>query len=296
MSNNYFLIKIFLKEKLKINAKVKVILPKIMLFNEETNDKVFIKPKYKFEVQLNGQNILLYIKEENNISIEWFLNEEYEINLSQLKILYNEKYLEYTYECSDVIDEKNIKENFLNSFLNEELKEVSICFCGLRPQKLYGYNLNDSRYQKLAKKIRETLINEIEKSNIQICVTSCSLGMETVSFFVVDWLKNNGYNLINVLVIPFRNIFCKWSNTDKERFERMKEKADYIICVDEQKGYYNELTTIGNYHPLKLFTCSEFIINHSSKMICLWDKTTPEIKSSIDYATSKDVKCIMLHN
>ena len=73
---------------------------------------------------------------------------------------------------------------------------MKICVTGHRPNKLYGYNLSDPRWQRLKEQFKSIL----KENNCEEAITGMALGVDTVFAFAVLELKNEGYEKDNYYI------------------------------------------------------------------------------------------------
>lgn len=170
---------------------------------------------------------------------------------------------------------------------------MKVSFSGHRPSKLYGYSLNDKRYQYLAKKLSMLIRTAIEKYGVREFYTGGALGTDTVAFFTVNCVKKEyekrNISIKNILAIPFEKQYIKWNGVDKERYNRMISLADDVIYVDTLKEYKIEKhTTVGTYNKDKLQKRNEYMIDNTDILITIWDGSKSGTKNCIDYAKNKN--------
>lgn len=79
---------------------------------------------------------------------------------------------------------------------------MKICVTGHRPNKLYGYNLSDPRWQRLKEQFKSIL----KENNCEEAITGMALGVDTVFAFAVLELKNEGYDIRLHCAIPCKII------------------------------------------------------------------------------------------
>jgi uncharacterized phage-like protein YoqJ len=157
---------------------------------------------------------------------------------------------------------------------NKEIISNTCTFTGHRPQKLYGYNLDNPKYQQLAKCVAKELRLLIENRGVRFFISGGAIGFDTVAFFVVEKMKREypTLGIKNILAIPFENQFIKWNETDKERYIRMKNLADDIVYVDTLSSYQvkNDSPT-GHFSNIKMQKRNEYMVDNSSYIVALWD-------------------------
>ena len=86
---------------------------------------------------------------------------------------------------------------------------------GHRPNKLYGYNLNDPRWIALKNKFKQLLM----EYHITEAITGMALGVDTVFAIAVLELKSEGYPIKLHCAVPCLNQECKWSSYDKQVYQ-----------------------------------------------------------------------------
>lgn len=148
----------------------------------------------------------------------------------------------------------------------------SIAFTGHRPNKLYGYDLNNENYNTLKTRLYSILSNEINHNDADTFITGGAIGFDTLAFDVANELiKDYGSN--HILAIPFKNQSDKWFKKDKEKYELMKQSSTcvYIDQQKENKDYSVKGTIIGEYHPAKMQKRNEWMVDNCDMLIGCWD-------------------------
>lgn len=140
------------------------------------------------------------------------------------------------------------------------------CFTGHRPNKLYGYDLNDPRYQALAHKLARVIYSLFVNDGIDTFITGGALGLDTVAFFSVQYVKSKGYPVKNVLAIPFKGQEGRWFGKDIDRYNRMLELADEVVYVDTIPGYAGNYTV-----PQKLNIRNHYMVDNAKYVITAYD-------------------------
>ena len=146
-------------------------------------------------------------------------------------------------------------------------------FTGHRPGKLYGYSLDNPKYQVLAKHLLKVLRHLVEVEGVRRFITGGAIGYDTVAFFCVERIKGEYEGIENVLAVPFKNQPALWNEVDKERYSRMLKLADKIVYVDELDDYkvVEDGVEVGDFSPIKLQKRNEYMVDSSNYMIALWD-------------------------
>lgn len=300
-NSEYYLFNIHVNDGIiKNNSKVKLLFNKIVLYSKIENLSIEIKERNFFiEVLDDKKSILLYVENSSrdvSCRIDYLFDDEYELAKADIQVYYENKLLDLNINPIEQISGKDIYNDFLFGLLSKQFIKEICCFKGLRPDELYGYNLNNKKYQKIANIISDKCIDLIENFNINTFISSGALGTDTISFFAVDYLKKHGYpNLKNVLAIPFEKHYIKWGDADIERYNRMLKLADYILMVDTIDGYKNVLVANGEYHIYKQNKCFEFMIDCSYELIVLWNNDKSDTHEVISYASYTEINTHILN-
>lgn len=170
-------------------------------------------------------------------------------------------------------------------------------FKGYDYKDLYGYNFSDVRYKELSERIKNVIVDLIEKKGCDTFITGGSLGFDKIVYYVVDALKKKYPNIKNCLAIPFKNQSSKWYSDDLNDYAYMKEKADSVVYVDTIEGYNTTGGELGVFNPKKLKVCHEYMIDNSDYMVALYrgdDKGG--VSYCINYAKNKKLDGVYIVN
>lgn len=138
------------------------------------------------------------------------------------------------------------------------------CFTGPRPDLIYGYDVHTNLYRLLLAKTMELIKFLVEERGITTFLSGGALGGDTIFFVAVDRLKEQGYDIKNILCIPYEEQASRWSRQDIAFYEEMKCYADELIFVNEEGGYESE----NIYEALQ--NRNNFMIDYSSYVVTMW--------------------------
>lgn len=302
----YFLINLKLKKDVKKINEVQITSPEITFKFEE--DVIIVHPEIITRIINDKDNSIdLYItninKPECEESIMGLLDDDYEPIDFKLKFIYEGKICDYDFDYDFISD---IDDNFIkDGLLQHKFKNNTLVVTGSSPLNLYGYNLKVAGYQIVAKKIKNYLIKKINESNIQYVISGGALGVETISFYTVEYLKKHGYPyLLNILILPFNKCYTKWSQDDINRFENMKKIADLVLYVDKFPEYRVNLAKDDEYNKFKYEKQEDFIISLTDYIVIFYsnknledkyDKTSKKNSSYIFKANKNNVEITSLN-
>lgn len=285
---SYYLFNIQFKDNDIVIPEIKVDFKSIELENEFGELVVIENKKHFFQSTDEENRFILFIEEEEKeeMKFDYLFDEEYEINNFNVNFYINSFKIPYDYSQLGQMSNNEYKQDYINSL--DIYKRHTLCIEGHRPNDMWGYNIDIKEYKDLAVKVANTIERFIQNDEITHIMNGSDLGFDTISFFAVEYLKKNGYpNLKNVLVVPFININSKWNKVDMDRFERMKESADYVIYTDEINGYMVDLVAIGDYHELKQNKKVFFMIDNSKILLTNWNEQSGFIQNCVAYSIRK---------
>ena len=276
MNKEYFLLKCKLLSDLNTTTQDIIIkLNSLTLSNGE--DEIVLKDKkveYTFYSNEISNFFNLYIENEGiKDRIDYLIDEDYEITNLNLDIysLNTKQFYEHKIVMEYGQVQVDLKNQLLASIVNSEITNESLAIIGHRPDRLYGYNLNNPKYQELAILVANKCEELILEKNIKYFITGGALGGETISFFAVEFLKKKYPNIKNILVIPFKNVFAKWQPIDIDRHKRMLSVADGVIEVDLLEDFNVPIVPKGTYNINKMSNKNDFIVDNVDYLLAIFD-------------------------
>ena len=153
---------------------------------------------------------------------------------------------------------------------------MKMCVTGHRPNKLYGYNLNDPRYIKMKEDFKRLLV----ENNCTEAITGMALGVDTVFALAVLELKSEEYDIKLHCAIPCRNHSCKWIKESVDLYNDILRKADFVKLVSDEP-----------YKPWVMQRRNEYMVDLADKVIAVWDGTRGGTYNCVKYAekNNKDI-------
>ena len=160
---------------------------------------------------------------------------------------------------------------------------IRLAVTGHRPNKLYGYNRNNLRYDALYRIMKDEIIEVYNTDNEMECITGMALGADTIFAMAVLELKSLGYNIRLVCAIPFKGQENRWKPQDINVYNYILKHSDEVVYV-----------STGGYAVYKLQKRNKYIIDRLSgpndKLIAVWDGSHSGTGNCIEYAKSKNIK------
>lgn len=144
-----------------------------------------------------------------------------------------------------------------------------ICVTGHRPNKLYGYDLSDPRWQML----KLTFKTILQENHCTEAISGMALGVDTVFALAVLELKEEGVDIKLHCAIPCKNHSCKWPQKSIEQYNEILQKADVVKLVSNQE-----------YKPYLMQKRNEYMVDLSEKVIAVWDGSKSGTANCVEYA------------
>lgn len=144
-------------------------------------------------------------------------------------------------------------------------------FTGHRPNKLYGYNLNNRQYHQLNRLLYQLCENLIKKCGVNEFLSGGAIGFDMIAFEQVGQLSRI-YDIENNLAIPFRKQDRKWFKSDRDKYNDYKEIANNLYYVDQIEGYQPKGNVVGEYSAAKMQLRNQFMVDNSDYIIACWDE------------------------
>ena len=284
---NYFKLTLEVQNAFNIND-VNVVFNSIIMTSEEFDTPIIIINRHNiFTIEKNVSNIVyLYIQndgKEINERIDYLLDEEWEITQLDATIIERNMKLQYVIKNYEQVINFDYEPTtgFVADFLSKKYLDKTVCIVGPKPDKLYGYNMKNSKYIDLKRKITEKL-EQLLQFNKNIILTNGYIGGEMLGFDVAEQLKNK-YNLTNVLAIPFKKLDGNWIPETQQYYQNMTCLADAVIEIDKVEHYRYGTPEI--YTKEKFIKKNEFDIDYANTFIVINDKedTLKSFKKHIQY-------------
>lgn len=156
-----------------------------------------------------------------------------------------------------------------------EMRMHRCCFTGHRPQKL----------RRTKEEIQADLENAIQQAitdGYTTFITGMAYGVDIWAGQIVVRLRKRNPALHLIAAIPFRGFEDRWSSDWKRAYQELLEQADLVkyICPGYNAGAYQRR--------------NEWMVDHSSRVIAVFNGEPSGTKNTIDYAQSISVPVVLL--
>lgn len=162
----------------------------------------------------------------------------------------------------------------------------SVAFTGYRPKKLpFGNDLTHPDAIRLRANLKteyERLINR----GFRQFLTGGALGCDLMAAEVILELKEKygrKPRIMHVLCMPCFDYTAKWSDEDKERLEKIKEKSVHFYVSDST--YYNGCMQKRN----------RYMVDTSRVLLAVYDGKSGGTRNTVEYARSRNRKVVVIN-
>lgn len=176
---------------------------------------------------------------------------------------------------------------------------MKIAVTGHRPDKLYGYDLNDERYEALINRLTKAIEEASNGEDDILGITGMALGVDMLFIWsLVDYEKEHKDKKITIEgAIPFENQPNKWQLWDRKLYESLLDDiVDIKTYVDTIKEYkWDKKTPVGEYSPMKLEARNRYMIDKCDVLIAVYDGYSKGgTHNAINYAKKLGKKIIFV--
>lgn len=151
-----------------------------------------------------------------------------------------------------------------------EMRLHRCCFTGHRPQKL-------KRSERAIKRDLEVAITVAVKEGFTTFITGMAYGVDIWAGEIVVGLRKKNPDLRLIAAVPFAGFESRWSSEWKQDYTALLGQADLVkyICPTYNPGAYQRR--------------NEWMVNHSARVIAVFNGEKSGTKNTVDYAISQSV-------
>lgn len=166
----------------------------------------------------------------------------------------------------------DLKKNTHATQSEDELRLHRCAFTGHRPEKLCGYE------GRIICELRKEILAAIADGYTTF-ISGGSRGVDLWAADIVIELRRKNKDLKLILAIPFKGFENDWSVDWNFHFQQVRKKADWVEIVSQaysQDAYMKR---------------NVWLVNHSSRVIGVWNGLPSGTKNTLDYANSQGIPC-----
>ena len=141
------------------------------------------------------------------------------------------------------------------------------CFTGHRPEKL-------TRSEEAIKADLEKAIRQAVAEGLDVFITGMARGVDIWAAETVLQLRNSGMPIRLMCASPFDGFERSWGEDWQRRYRTIMQSADHALFV------------CPNYSKSCFQIRNEWMVNHSNRVIAVFNGERGGTKNTIDYAQS----------
>lgn len=156
-----------------------------------------------------------------------------------------------------------------------EMRLHRCCFTGHRPEKL----------RRTEREIRNDLEREIRKAvhdGLNVFISGMARGVDINAAEIVLQIRSEGYPVRLICASPYPGFEQSWNQNWQARYGAVMAAADLVryICPRYSRECFQ--------------TRNEWMVNHSSRVIAVFNGRPSGTKNTIDYALRQGVPVIQI--
>lgn len=160
----------------------------------------------------------------------------------------------------------------------------TLCFTGHRPQKLFGYNVNEEGNQLIVSALSQ-LIESAIKKDVKTFITGMALGIDQWAADIVLSYKEVYPDIKLIAAVPHKGHGDNWKGIlSKIKRDSILESCDEVVMVSNEP-YTNWCMQKRN----------EYMVNRSDYIIAVWDGTSGGTGNCVKYAEKVKKPIVCLH-
>ena len=150
-----------------------------------------------------------------------------------------------------------------------------VCFTGHRPEKL-------TRSDRAIRRDLEKEIRQAVADGLNVFITGMARGVDVWAAQIVLMLRDEGCDVKLMCACPYDGFECGWSQEWQLQYKEIVSAADFVKYVCE--GYSRSCFQVRN----------EWMVNHSSREIAVFNGESGGTRNTIQYAMKKAVPVELL--
>ena len=156
-----------------------------------------------------------------------------------------------------------------------DLRLHRCCFTGHRPEKL-----NTS--EKEVKAALRKQIDQAVHDGFTVFITGMARGVDLWAAEIVLEQRKRNDAIKLICAIPHEGFETRWSAEWKQLYNSVRDHADLVQIIG--KGYHSGIYQVRN----------EWMVNHSARVIAVFNGQPSGTKNTIDYACRQGVPVVLI--
>ena len=157
----------------------------------------------------------------------------------------------------------------------QEMRLHRCCFTGHRPEKLFLVD------EQIKKELEREITNAIE-SGYTTFISGMARGVDIWAAEIVIKLRKKNKSLHLICASPYEGFETRWSQDWQKRYKRVIKKADLVRYISPE------------YSPSCFQIRNEYMVNHSNRLIAVYNGEAGGTRNTLNYAKKKDIEIIII--
>ncbi len=156
-----------------------------------------------------------------------------------------------------------------------EKRKRRVCFTGHRPEKL----IESEEYIK--DRLRQEILRSIEEG-YSVFISGMARGSDIWAAEIVTELRAEGFEIKLICALPYNGFEERWSSDWQKRYRQILSQADFVRCVSKR------------YSPDCFQKRNQWMVNHSTKVIAVYNGTNGGTRNTIEYAKGCKITVVVI--
>lgn len=113
-------------------------------------------------------------------------------------------------------------------------------------------------------------------------ISGMARGSDIWAAEIVLQMRSEGFEIKLICALPYNGFEERWSSDWQKRYRQILSQADYVRCVSER------------YAPDCFQKRNEWMVNHSAKVIAVYNGTKGGTKNTIEYAKGCKITVVVI--
>ena len=153
----------------------------------------------------------------------------------------------------------------MNISREKELRKHRCCFTGHRPERL-------NEDESTVKRLLDAAIDQAVSDGFTTFISGCARGVDLWAASIVLDKRRDDPNIHLICAVPFRGFEQRWGIGDRELYNYILNSADLVRYINER------------YFPACFQIRNEWMVDHSSRVIAVFNGQKSGTKNTVDYA------------
>lgn len=159
--------------------------------------------------------------------------------------------------------------------INESEKRLHrVCFTGHRPEKL-------SQPEEVIIEKLEIAIRQAVADGMNVFISGMARGVDIWAAEIVLKLKREGLDVKLICAVPYCGFESMWGHGWQQRYQAILNNADFVQYI------------YPNYKRSCFQDRNEWMVNHASRVIAVYNGQPSGTRNTIEYAKKKRVPVVL---